>query len=597
MADFDPNRALSSTEVKGLLTSLGIPQNGTAMAHAVELDMAARGGNKTGMKDAARELASLFMQSGAQNGPLAGLSRGKAMEAILKAYVRLHKSLVAADAGGQPDTPRRDDRAPSPPPPERGVEKPAAPTKHGIKIPAKAVKRVAISIMMKDTEAAQEDAKKIAKALCKSEYDLHGDAVCDDLMTLAKEQLAEAEEENTSSESDLGADAPERQTSEDAEAVTSGNFKDYVLNDFSLLSWQTNFEDVARLLRTMGKNAAKTHANRVLIACRREGVVRDDTPLNVFLAHCATLELAEDPIPGEGNGFDAYILDRGGFKKFSDAFVQLADIAEEKGQGPALRHAAKMLDVLVKDKEVLREDTPAQALLDFCMAHRTDRPARDEVESVDDHTPAPIDLSDQDPRLPPAFLEGHLKYKKMMSAMQKEVDGEQRWDVLIKLANAVKTFAQKEMKREGLPGGSQIDPEAIIEHWFGTSGLGPAPARVDSEAIARQPSGLKLSQRDVNQTDWNNVLAKYSMSEDFSDDMKSIASDIVRKGADNASVEQSAKELLAKSKKAKTGMFKNFRHIVAAAKDAVMRRAKNKKVTKALKSAEIDEVLSVASTA
>ncbi|MEM9240473.1 MAG: hypothetical protein AAGB07_10890 [Pseudomonadota bacterium] len=99
--------------------------------------------------------------------------------------------------------------------------------------------------------------------------------------------------------------------------------------------------------------------------------------------------------------------------------------------------------------------------------------------------------------------------------------------------------------------------------------------------------GKPLTLSDVKKTDWSSVSTLYLDSDENAEEMKAIASEIVKKGADNAGVEKSAKDLLAKAKKSKKTTFKNFRHVVAAIVDAVTKKANGKKVTKPLKASDI----------
>ncbi|MEM7236923.1 MAG: hypothetical protein AAF501_03740, partial [Pseudomonadota bacterium] len=96
-----------------------------------------------------------------------------------------------------------------------------------------------------------------------------------------------------------------------------------------------------------------------------------------------------------------------------------------------------------------------------------------------------------------------------------------------------------------------------------------------------------LTLSDVKKTDWSSISTLYLDTDEDADVMKNIASEIVKKGADNAGVEKSAKDLLAKAKKGKKNTFKNFRHVVAAIVDAVTKKANGKKVTKPLKASDI----------
>lgn len=98
-----------------------------------------------------------------------------------------------------------------------------------------------------------------------------------------------------------------------------------------------------------------------------------------------------------------------------------------------------------------------------------------------------------------------------------------------------------------------------------------------------------LTRDHVKQTDWDGVAGVYFGDSEDSEEMRSIAFEIIKKGEDNAGVTKSAKDLLAKSKKAKKGKFKNFNHVIAAIKDAVFKRASGKKVTKPLKASEIPD--------
>lgn len=98
---------------------------------------------------------------------------------------------------------------------------------------------------------------------------------------------------------------------------------------------------------------------------------------------------------------------------------------------------------------------------------------------------------------------------------------------------------------------------------------------------------ITITMRDVKQTNWSAISSLYFDTEENAEEMRAIASEIVKKGEDNAGVEKSAKDLLGKAKKAKKGKFRNVRHLVAAIRDAVYKRAMGKKVTKPIKASDI----------
>ena len=99
---------------------------------------------------------------------------------------------------------------------------------------------------------------------------------------------------------------------------------------------------------------------------------------------------------------------------------------------------------------------------------------------------------------------------------------------------------------------------------------------------------LVLSLPDVKKVDFDQIASVYSMGADSGEDLFQLTQMIVKKGEDNASVMKSAKELVARSKKQKTGpKARSGFHLIQGLLDAVRRKKMKKKVTKPIKIAEV----------
>lgn len=326
-------------------------------------------------------------------------------------------------------------------------------------------------------------------------------------------------------------------------------------------------------------DAKKLTKNILRRFVRMDKIYRKDT------VHTTTIN--EPPAPdttpraaAPGNAISMYITDQSGFAEFSDAFVQLADMAERDGEGVALRKAIGLVKIFSEKKGVLDPNTPPRVLLEFCRAHRAKRRAVDVgAEPEDDHTPDPIDLRGQDPRLPPKFLHGNEKFKKYLYAMDKEFHGhnKRKPQKMLELALAMKAFAQKEMQREGLGDGNQIDPSAIIKHYFGN--IRPETAPTGSESMdSNEPVFLVMIDK-MKQVDWPGFCVLYKFAKDQDTDLLALGIRIIKKGGGDPGVLSLANKLLQACMQTKPKVrskIKNGRHLVGAILDAAIKKGRGK---------------------
>ncbi|MEM8697562.1 MAG: hypothetical protein AAGF44_00230 [Pseudomonadota bacterium] len=308
----------------------------------------------------------------------------------------------------------------------------------------------------------------------------------------------------------------------------------------------------------------------------------------------------EQPAQRNGNGFLAHVTDVNRFMKFDRMFSEVAQMVANRD--PKMMQKAKALvKTFQNDKKIFTEGATPEAFMEFCIRQARAQKS-DEISEIDG-------AENQDGRggagafsIPRALRENSAlatSFQRLVGFIAKG-DEKTAASLALRMATMIKKtygltqdakaiakelleLARKAAKRQSV---ASIDSDSDSKpNDDGSQGSGDG-MRSDQ---GKSGTEISLTMRNVNQTNWPSISTLYFDDPEDAEEMKEIAAQIVKKGADNAAVQKSAKDLLAKSKKAKKGAFKNFRHVIAAIKDAVVKKAMGKKVTKPLKASDIPD--------
>jgi hypothetical protein len=292
-------------------------------------------------------------------------------------------------------------------------------------------------------------------------------------------------------------------------------------------------------------------------------------------------------------------------------FVQARTSGDRDGQRAALVDAVAMAQRIAVELGIEVNITPQQVLQNFLPAgqaenHNLDGP----VEPGSEHARA----LDEAVALPDAIWDDQHFQRYGLAFVQARARGDK--SLQRKVLTKATGVAQQIARTLGIEG--SISPQDVLRNLLPADqwedhGLNEAPAIASGNVRPNIPDTMRrrdVEERDdedddnrsyadaevdvtmnhVRQTQWSFISDLYDLPPDEADELEAIASTMVKKGEDNASVLQSSKDLLSRAKKKKKkGKFRNARHLMAAVLDAIKRKAMKKKVTKPLKPSDIPD--------